>query len=50
MIPRTLVDYDKERLIDALIEVIDSGQYVNGPKAKEFESAVCEYTGAQNCV
>jgi len=50
MIPRTLVDYDKERLLNALIEVIDSGQYVNGPKAKEFESAVCEYTGAQNCV
>ena len=44
------MDYDKERLIDALIEVIDSGQYVNGPKAKEFEKAVCDYTGAQNCV
>tara|TARA_B100000287_G_scaffold315933_1_gene299511 strand:- start:7357 stop:8502 length:1146 start_codon:yes stop_codon:yes gene_type:complete len=50
MIPRTLVDYDKERLIDAVIEVIESGQFVNGPKAKEFEQAICEYTGAENCV
>jgi dTDP-4-amino-4,6-dideoxygalactose transaminase len=50
IIPRTLVDYDKERLITNLIEVIESGQFVNGPKAKEFEQAVCDYTGAENCV
>jgi len=50
MIPRTLVDYDKEELINALIEVIDSGQFVNGPKANEFETEVCKYTNADNCV
>jgi len=50
MIPRTLVDYDKELLIKCLTEVIESGQFVNGSKAKEFEAAVCEYTNAENCV
>ena len=37
MIPRTLVKYDNEKLLKAITEVIDSGQFVNGPKAKLFE-------------
>ena len=50
MISRTIVDYDLEMLREAFEEVITSGQFVNGPKAKAFEQAVCDYVGVKHCI
>ena len=50
MISRTIVDYDIEMLREAFEEVAQSGQFVNGPRAKRFEDAVCEYIGVNHCI
>ncbi|MDR2646495.1 MAG: UDP-4-amino-4,6-dideoxy-N-acetyl-beta-L-altrosamine transaminase [Holosporaceae bacterium] len=36
--------------IDAVVGVLNSDTLTQGPKIKEFESAICEYTGATYCV
>jgi UDP-4-amino-4,6-dideoxy-N-acetyl-beta-L-altrosamine transaminase len=36
--------------INAVIEVLKSDYLTQGPKIKEFETAICEYTGAKYCV
>lgn len=44
---RTYFDKAEEK---ALIRVLRSGWVTQGPKVKEFEEAVCEYTGAKYAV
>ena len=49
MIPygkQTIDENDKQ----AVIEVLESDYLTTGPKVEEFESALCEYTGAQYAV
>ena len=36
--------------IDAVIETLKSPYLTCGPKVKEFEKAICDYTGAKYCV
>ena len=36
--------------IDAVVEVLKSDYLTQGPKIKEFEDTICNYTGAQYCV
>ncbi|MDR2766183.1 MAG: UDP-4-amino-4,6-dideoxy-N-acetyl-beta-L-altrosamine transaminase [Holosporaceae bacterium] len=36
--------------IEAVVGVLRSDFLSQGPKIKEFESAICEYTGAKHCV
>jgi len=36
--------------IKAVVEVLKSDYLTTGPKVKEFENALCEYTGAKYCV
>ena len=50
MIGRTIVKYDSDMLRDALNEVIESGQFVNGSQGKRFEKAVCDYLDIEGCV
>lgn len=44
---RQLID-DED--IDAVISVLKSDYLTCGPKIKEFEKAICDYTGAKYCV
>ena len=39
-----------DRDISAVIEVLKSPFLTSGPKVKEFEQALCDYTGAKYCV
>lgn len=39
-----------EEDIQAVIEVLSSPYLTCGPKVKEFEKAICDYTGAKYCV
>lgn len=39
-----------ERDIQAVVEVLKSDFLTQGPKVKEFEAALCRYTGAKYCV
>ena len=47
-------NYGKQFLDDsdkkAVLEVLDSDYLTCGPKVREFEEAICEYTGAKYCV
>jgi len=36
--------------INAVVEVLKSDYLTQGPKIKEFETAICKYTGAKYCV
>ena len=46
--------YGKQNIIDediqAVVEVLKSPYLTCGPKVKEFEQAICNYTGAKYCV
>lgn len=46
--------YGKQNIIEedinAVIEVLKSPYLTCGPKVKEFEQAICDYTGAKYCV
>lgn len=39
-----------EKDIDSVVEVLKSDFLTTGPKIKEFEDAICNYTGAKYCV
>jgi len=49
-----IIPYGKQTIeqddINAVIEVLKSDFLTTGPKVKEFESALCEYTGAKYCL
>ena len=36
--------------IQAVVDVLKSPYLTCGPKVKEFEQAICDYTGAKYCV
>lgn len=40
----------KRKLIKAISEVIDSGQYINGPSVTEFESKLATFTDSRHAV
>lgn len=48
------IPYSKQAIsqddIDSVVEVLQSDYLTTGPKVKEFESSICEYTGAKYCV
>ena len=50
----TAYGYGKQHLeqddIDAVVETLKSPYLTCGPKVKEFEDAICAYTGAKYCV
>ena len=49
-----LISYGKQTIeqddIDAIVAVLKSDFLTTGPKVKEFEEAICKYTGARYCV
>ena len=49
-----LYGYGKQNIIEedinAVVEVLKSPYLTCGPKVKEFEQAICDYTGAKYCV
>jgi len=49
-----MINYSKQFIdeddIKAVVEVLNSNYLTTGPKVKEFEKALCEYTGAKYCV
>ncbi len=40
----------RDRIEARLMAVLDHGQYINGPEIAELEAALCEFTGATECV
>jgi len=48
------IPYSKQTIfqedIDSIVEVLKSDYLTTGPKIKEFEQAICDYTGAKYCV
>tara|TARA_B100000963_G_scaffold361702_1_gene398805 strand:+ start:4673 stop:5776 length:1104 start_codon:yes stop_codon:yes gene_type:complete len=40
----------RNKLIDAVTRVIDSGWYINGPEVLKFEAKFADYCGAKYCV
>lgn len=40
----------RENIDFAIKKVLDHGQYIMGPEVKDFESQLCEYTGAKHAV
>lgn len=40
----------RPQLDAAIKKVLDHGQYIMGPEVKEFESQLCEFTGAKNAI
>ena len=48
-IPYSKQDISKED-INSVVEVLQSDYLTTGPKVKEFEEALCKYTGAKYCV
>jgi len=40
----------KERLLDQIAELFDSGAFINGPPVADFEHAFAEYCGTGECV
>jgi UDP-4-amino-4,6-dideoxy-N-acetyl-beta-L-altrosamine transaminase len=52
--PEQFLSYGKQWISDedisAVNEVLRSDYLTQGPKVKEFEDAICEYTGAKYCV
>ena len=40
----------KDEMDKAILDVVDSGAFVMGPKIKEMETAFAEYVGAKHCV
>lgn len=49
MYPLTKPEYD-HRELEAVKEVFDSGWLIDGPKVREFEGKICDYTGAKYAV
>lgn len=51
---RAFLNYGKQWIdeddIQAVVETLKSDFLTQGPKVKEFEDAICEYTGAKYCV
>lgn len=45
-LPRIHAEYQRE-LDDAITQVVHSGQYIGGPKVKEFETAFSAFLGAE---
>jgi len=49
-----IINYGKQWIddddINAVMETLKSDFLTQGPKVKEFEDAICEYTGAKYCV
>jgi len=49
-----MINYSKQFIdeddIKAVVEVLKSDYLTTGPKVKEFEKALCKYTGAKYCV
>lgn len=52
--PKAFLNYGKQWINDddiyAVVETLKSDFLTQGPKVKEFEDAICEYTGAKYCV
>ena len=48
------IPYSKQNIskddIDSIIEVLESDYLTTGPKIKEFEEAICDYTSAKYCL
>ncbi len=40
----------KDAVLEDIEELIDSGQFTNGPQVAEFERSFAEYSGASDCV
>jgi dTDP-4-amino-4,6-dideoxygalactose transaminase len=40
----------RPQLDAAIKKILDHGQYIMGPEVKEFESQLCEFTGAKNAI
>ena len=53
-LPKTFLNYGKQWIDDddikSVVDVLKSDFLTQGPKVKEFENAICEYTGAKYCV
>jgi len=53
-LPKTFLNYGKQWIdeddIQSVVETLKSDFLTQGPKVKEFEDAICEYTGAKYCV
>ncbi len=48
------IPYGKQNIskedIEAVVETLESSYLTTGPKVKEFEDALCKYTGAKYCI
>ncbi len=40
----------RDKIEARLMTVLDHGRYINGPELEELEAALCEFTGAADCV
>ncbi len=40
----------RDKIEERLLKVLDHGAYINGPELGELEAALCEFTGAADCV
>ena len=43
------ISFNKE-MDDAILQVVQSGQYINGPEVQSFAKALSDYTGAQHVI
>lgn len=52
--PRAFLNYGKQWIdqddIDSVVKTLKSDFLTQGPKVREFEDKICEYTGAKYCV
>lgn len=40
----------RDKIEARLLKVLDHGRYINGPELDELEAALCEFSGAADCV